>query len=152
MLVVLICVALNQYLEKWRSNNLNLVKIPPNQEIPLMGETHKPWKTVFYPRLGGPWNSCRKGVRKTGLLVSTQGNSVSRCEISTNMASNEDKMELEANDLVLVAMLLKTNCLGEWEHGEPASFRLSVSLCALACLLLWRVTYLGSMWWYLIPC
>ena len=59
--MVLICVDRNHYLEKERlKKKLNLVKVTPNEEILFMGETRKPCKTMFYPRLRGSSNSCRK--------------------------------------------------------------------------------------------
>lgn len=69
---------------------------------------------------------------------------------STNTAVSEHKMELEANGLVLVAVLHKAGCLGRGEKGEAA--RPSVFLCPLACLLLYRVTCMGSVLRYLVQC
>ena len=58
------------------NKKLNLVKITSNEEIPVKGETLKSCKTMFYPRIRGSSNSCKKGVRKSCLLVSTQRNTV----------------------------------------------------------------------------
>ena len=58
------------------NKKLNLVKITSNEEILFKGGTLKSCITMFYPRIRGSSNSCRKGVRNSGLLVSTQRNTV----------------------------------------------------------------------------
>lgn len=58
------------------NKKLNLVKITSNEEIPFTGEILKSCITTFYIKIRGSSNSCRKGVRNSGLLVSTQRNTV----------------------------------------------------------------------------